>query len=198
MLRAGREREGECVISILVLTLRFAVATVLAVAATAKARDFDGFHRTVRALVPRGAAFVSVSVIAIEATLAALLVSGLAPSAVAAAAAALFLGFSALSLWAVRSGAQISCNCFGSSDRELGKDSLETSLLLAAAALAYLALLQVKEPTLTLGQAPLAALLGVAAVMGARWLLALRDLVPMVRQRRLLDRELAETAGSPS
>jgi hypothetical protein len=34
--------------------------------------------------------------------------------------------------------------------------------------------------------------------MGARWLLALRDLVPMVRQRRLLDRELAETAGSPS
>src|ERR1044072_9773185 len=60
MVRAGREREGECVISILVLTLRFAVATVLAVAATAKARDFDGFHRTVRALVPRGAAVVFV------------------------------------------------------------------------------------------------------------------------------------------
>src|ERR1044072_5411862 len=117
IVRGGREREGECVISILVLTLRFAVATVLAVAATAKARDFDGFHRTVRALVPRGAAFVSVSVIAIEATLAALLVSGLAPSAVAAAAAALFLGFSALSLSAARSGGQISCNRFGSRDR---------------------------------------------------------------------------------
>jgi hypothetical protein len=89
----------------------------------------------------------------------------------------------------------ISCNCFGSSDRELGRDSLETSLLLAAASLAYLALLQWTQPSLTLGEAPLAALLGVAAVMGARWLLAFRDLAPMVRQRRLLDRE-AEPARS--
>jgi hypothetical protein len=179
------------VISISALALRFAVATVLAVAAAAKTRDFDGFHRTVRALVPRGAALVSVTAIAVEAALAALLVSGVAPSAVAAASAALFLGFSALSLWAVRSGVHISCNCFGSSDRELGRDSLETSLLLAAAALAYLALLQVEQPSLSLGEAPLAALLGVAAVMGARWLLALRDLVPIIRQRRLLERELA-------
>jgi uncharacterized membrane protein YphA (DoxX/SURF4 family) len=179
------------VISILVLTLRFAVATVLAVAATAKARDFDAFHRTVRALAPRGATLVAVSVIAVEAGLAALLVSGLVPSAAAAASAALFLGFSALSYWAVRSGVHISCNCFGSSDRELGKDSLETSLLLAATALVYLALLQWTQPSLTLGEAPLTALLGVFAVMGARWLLALRDLAPIVRQRRLLERELA-------
>lgn len=175
--------------SILVLTLRFAVATVLAVAAIAKARDFEAFQRTVQALVPRGAGLVSAGVIASEATLAALLVSGLAPSAVAAATVVLFLGFSALSVWAMRSGVHISCNCFGSSDRELGRDSLETSLLLAAASLAYLALVQRTQPSLTLGEAPLAALLGVAAVMGARWLLALRDLAPMVHQRRLLDRE---------
>ncbi len=181
--------------SILVLTLRFAVATVLAAAATAKARDFETFRRTVRALVPRGAGIVSVGVIAIEATLAALLASGLAPSAVAAATVVLFLGFSALSVWAMRSGVHLSCNCFGSSDRELGRDSLETSLLLAGAALAYLALLQRTQPSLTLGEAPLAALLGVAAVMAARWLLALRELAPMVRQRRLLDRE-ADPAGS--
>ena len=184
--------------SILVLTLRFAVATVLAVAATAKARDFETFQRTVRALVPRGAGPVSAGVIAIEGTLAALLVSGLAPSAVAAATVVLFLGFSALSVWAMRSGVHLSCNCFGSSDRELGRDSLETSLLLAAASLAYLALLQRTQPSLTLGEAPLAALLGVTAVLGARWLLALRDLAPIVRQRRSLDRELAEPARSAS
>ena len=181
--------------SILALTLRFAVATVLAVAAIAKARDFETFRRTVRAFVTRGARIVSAGVIAIEGTLAALLVSGLAPSAVAAATVVLFLGFSALSVWAMRSGVHVSCNCFGSSDRELGRDSLETSLLLGGAALAYLALLQRTEPSLTLGEAPLAALLGVAAVMGARWLLALRELAPMVRQRRLIDRE-ADPAGS--
>ena len=184
--------------SILVLTLRFAVATVLAVAANAKARDFETFRRTVRALVPRGAGLVAAGVIAIEGALAALLVSGLAPSAVAAATVGLFLGFSALSVWAMRSGVHVSCNCFGSSDRELGRDSLETSLLLAAASLAYLALLQWTQPSLTLGEAPLAALLGVTAVMGARWLLALRDLAPIVRQRRSLDRELAEPARSAS
>jgi len=178
-------------VSILVLTLRFAVATVLAVAATVKARDFETFQRTVRALVTRGAGLVSAGVIAIEATLAALLVSGLVPSAVAGATVVLFLGFSALSVWAMRSGVHLSCNCFGSSDRELGRDSLETSLLLAAASLAYLALLQSTQPSLTLGEAPLAALLGVAVVMAARWLLALRALVPVVRQRRVLERELA-------
>jgi len=190
MLAPATSVRGSC-LSILALTLRFAIATVLAVAATAKARDFEAFERTVRALVPRGVRLVAAPVIAVEGALAALLVSGLAPSAVAAAAAALFLGFSALSFWAVRSGVHISCNCFGSSDRELGKDSLETSLLLTAASLAYLALLQAVEPSLTLGELPLAMLLGVTAVLGVRWLLALRDLVPMARQRRLIDQEVA-------
>src|SRR4051794_13552856 len=118
MLAAAKSARGSCV-SILVLTLRFAVATVLAAAATAKAREFEAFRRTVRALVPRGAALVSAGVIATEGTLAALLVSGLAPSAVAAATVALFLGFSGLSVWAMRSGVHINCNCFGSSDRKL-------------------------------------------------------------------------------
>jgi Methylamine utilisation protein MauE len=180
-------------VSILVLTLRFAVATMLAVAALAKARSFGEFRRTVAAILPwrRGVTLVSAAVIATEGTLAVLLATGVAPSAVSAAAVVLFLGFSALSAWAMRSGVHISCNCFGSSDRELGRDSLETSLLLAAATLAYLALLQRTQPSLTLGEAPLALLLGVTAVMGTRWLLALRDLAPIIRQRRTLDRELA-------
>ena len=197
MLAPATSARGSC-LSVLVLTLRFAIATVLAVAATAKARDFEAFQRTVRALVHQGVPLVAGAVMAIEAALAALLASGVAPGAVAGASAALFLGFSALSLWALRSGVHVSCNCFGSSDRELGRESLETSLLLAAAALVYLALLQRTQPSLTLGEAPLAALLGILAVMGARWLLALRELGPMVRQRRSLERELAESGGSAS
>jgi hypothetical protein len=180
------------VISILTLTLRFAVATVLAVAALAKARSFDDFRRTVDlfAAWPRG---VAAGVIAAEGTLAVLLAAGVVPTAVAAVTLALFLGFAALSLWAVRRGIHLQCNCFGAGDRELGRDSLETSLLLAAATLAYLALVQRAEPSLTLGQAPLAAFLGVAAALAGRWALAAGEVAAIVGQRRRLDRDLEST-----
>jgi hypothetical protein len=177
------------VISILALTLRFAVATVLAVAALAKARSFNDFRRTVDALVawPRG---VAGGVIAAEGTLAVLVAAGVVPTAVAAVTLALFLGFAALSLWAVRRGIHLRCNCFGAGDRELGKDSLETSLLLAAATLAYLALVLRAEPSLTLGEAPLAIFLGAAAALAGRWALAAGEVAAIVRQRRRLDHDL--------
>jgi methylamine utilization protein MauE len=94
------------------LTLRFAVATVLAVAALTKARSFGTFRQTVGTLVPwrRGVAAVAVTVVGVEAALAALLAAGVAASAVAAATLALFLGFAAVSLWAVRRGLHVRCN----------------------------------------------------------------------------------------
>lgn len=189
-----RTQRGECAISILALTLRFAVATVLAVAALSKARSFGSFRRTVDALVPwrRGVTAIASGVVATELALAALLAAGVAASAVAAATVALFLGFAALSLWAARRGLQVRCNCFGPSDRELGKDSLQTSLLLAGATLAYWGLLRRAEPSPSLGELPLATLLGIAAVLGGRWLLAAGDLAGIVRQRRRLDSELAQ------
>ena len=176
-------------ISILTLTLRFAVATVLAVAALAKARSFGDFRRTVEALVarPRG---IPAAVIATEGMLAVLLAAGVAPTAVAAVTLGLFLGFAGLSLWAVRRGVHLQCNCFGAGDRELGKDSLETSLLLSAATLAYLALVRRAEPSLSLGEAPLAVSLGVAAALAGRWLLAAPEVAAIVGQRRGLDRDL--------
>ena len=179
-------------ISILALTLRFAVATVLAVAALAKARSFGSFRRTVDALLPRhrGVTAISAMVIAAEAALAILLAAGVVPSAVAAATVVLFLGFAALSLWAVRRGVHLQCNCFGAGDRELGKDSLETSLLLAGATLAYLALVRRAEPSLSLGEAPLAVLLGIAAALAGRWSLASGELAAVVGQRRRLDHDL--------
>jgi uncharacterized membrane protein YphA (DoxX/SURF4 family) len=184
------------VISSLALTLRFAVATVLAVAAVAKARSFADFRRTVDALAPwRGAVTpLAAAVIATEATLAVLLAVGVATTAVAAATLALFLGFAALSFWAVRRGVHLQCNCFGAGDRELGRESLETSLLLAAATLAYLALLQRAEPSLTLGELPLALLVGATVALAGRWALAAGEVTAIVGQRRRLDSDLERSA----
>lgn len=167
---------------------------MLAVAAVAKARDFGSFRRTVDALVPsrRAVAPAAVSTVVTEAVLAALLVTGVAASAVAAVTVVLFLAFAALSYWAIRRGVHLQCNCFGAGERELGKESLETSLLLAAATLAYWVLLRRVEPSPTLGELPLAVFLGVAAVVGARWLLAAGALLGIVRQRRRLESDLAQ------
>ena len=187
-----RQTGGEGAISILALTLRFAVAIVLGVAALAKGRSFGGFRRTVDALTPwrRGSTAIAAAVVAAEATLAVLLAAGLLASAVAAATLALFLGFVALSLWAARRGLRVPCNCFGSGDRELGKDSLAMSLLFAGAMFAYWALLRRAEPSLALGELPLAAMLGIATALGGRWLLAAGELAGIVRQRRVLERDL--------
>ena len=184
--------------SSLALALRFGAATVLAVAALAKARSFGSFRRTVDTLTPwrRGVTATAALVVAVEATLAVLLATGVAASAVAAATLALFLGFGALSFWAAHRGIHVRCNCFGAGDRELGEDSLRTSLLLAGAALAYWGLLQRGEPSLSLGELPLAALLGIFAVLGGRWLLAAGELAGIVRQRRRIERELAQPARS--
>jgi uncharacterized membrane protein YphA (DoxX/SURF4 family) len=180
-------------VSILALTLRFAVAAVLAMAAVAKVRSFGDFRRTVDVLTrwPRGATAIAAVVVATEGTLAVLLAAGVLATAIAAATLALFLGFAALSVWAVRRGLQVQCNCFGSGDRELGNDSLATSALLAAATLGYVALLWHDEPSLALGDVPLVVLLGITGALAGRWLLAAEDLTAIVRQRRLLEKDLA-------
>jgi hypothetical protein len=54
-----------------------------------------------------------------------------------------------------------------------------------------LALLLSNEPSLALGDVPLVALLGIARALGGRWLLAAGELAGIVRQRRVLERDLA-------
>jgi hypothetical protein len=51
------------------------------------------------------------------------------------------------------------------------------------------------EPSLALGELPLALMLGIAAVVGGRWLLAAPELAGIVRQRRRLDSDLAESGA---
>lgn len=167
---------------------------MLAVAALAKFQSFDAFRRTTEALVPRGVASAAAAgVIALEAILAGLLATGVWASAVAVATFAVFLGFVAVSLWAAHRELRVRCNCFGHSDRELGRDSLTMSIPLAAASLLYWALLQNVTPELTAGELPLAASLGVATVLGARWLMATPELARAVRQRRMIDAATRET-----
>ena len=131
-------------IAVAAFTLRFALAIVLAVAAVAKARSFGAFVRTVDAIVPwqRPARAAAAAVIAVEAALSVLLAAGVWVNAVSLGTLALFLGFAAVSLWAARHEVHVRCNCFGQSERELGKDSLVTSLLLAGATVAYWTLLR--------------------------------------------------------
>jgi hypothetical protein len=190
LCRAGSHARGRALISTLTFTLRYALAAVLTVSAVAKLRSFDDFRWTVRAVVPRRrtASVLAGAVVAVEATLAVLLAAGLAADAVAAATFVLFLGFVVISVWAELRGLRVRCNCFGHSDRELGKDSLATSLPLAVVALVYWALLRGANPELALGELPLAACLGVAVLLGARWLLAGPELVRMTHQRRLIDK----------
>jgi hypothetical protein len=185
------------VIAVLVFTLRFALAIVLAVAAGAKARSFRAFVRTVEAVVPRErtARAAAAAVIVVEAALAVLLAAGVWVNAVSLATLALFLGFAAVSLWATRHELHVRCNCFGQSERELGRDSLITSVLLAGATVAYWALLRRTDDSLTPGELPVALVLGVAAVLGARWLFAARELAGIVRQRKVLERDLAKATG---
>ena len=49
------------------------------------------------------------------------------------------------------------------------------------------------DARLTLGEAPLAVLLGIAAALAGRWALAAGQLAAIIRQRRRLDRDLEGT-----
>jgi len=179
--------------------VRFALAIVLGLAALSKARSFGAFRLTVGELLPwrRGVSAAAAAVVATEAALAGLLAAGVLATAVAAATLALFAGFAALSWWAQRRGLRVQCNCFGRSERELGRESFLTSALLAGATVVYLLLLPSVD-SLALGELPLVLGLSVAAVLGGRWLLAAGELAGLVRQRRLLDGELAQPAPGAS
>lgn len=180
----------------LALSLRLTLALVLAAAATAKVARFVDFRRTVRAVLgSRGATPAAAAVVAAESVLAASLGIGALAGVTALATVVLFVGFAALSVWAVRRGLRVACNCFGRANEELGRATLARSALLAGAAATYWALLQASDLSLAAREIPPAAGLALAFVLTGRWLLAGGDLVRIIRQRRRLDFDLA--AQSP-
>jgi Methylamine utilisation protein MauE len=180
----------------LALSLRLTLALVLAAAATAKVARFVDFRRTVRAVLgSRGARPAAAAVVAAESVLAASLGIGALAGVTALATVVLFVGFAALSVWAVWRGLRVTCNCFGRANEELGRATLARSALLAGAAATYWALLQASDLSLAAREIPPAAGLALAFVLTGRWLLAGGDLVRIIRQRRRLDFDLA--AQSP-
>ncbi len=179
--------------------MRFALAIVLGLAALSKARSFGAFRLTVGALLPwrRGVSAAAAAVVATEAALAALLAAGVLENAVAAATLALFAGFASLSWWAQRRGLRVQCNCFGKGERELGRESFLTSALLGGATVVYWLTLPYAD-SLALGEVPLVLGLALSVILGGRWLLAAGELAGLVRQRRLLDGDLAQPAQGAS
>jgi uncharacterized membrane protein YphA (DoxX/SURF4 family) len=173
------------------VVFRATLAPAFAAAAIGKARDLKAFQRTMTALgIPsRLVAPVSYAVVLLEALLGVLFALGVRPLASASAAFALLIGFTAVSVYAAAVGIQVSCNCFGASERELGRHSAMSSLLLAAIAVGYA--LSARQARGEVGPSleDLPALIGlvVGVILLGRWFLATWQVAPMIRARRQIE-----------
>lgn len=109
------------------------------------------------------------------------------------AALLLFLGFSLTSLWAAASGIHVSCNCFGTSDRQLGKQSLVTPLMLGLAVGVYMLLPHSRDQAMPVETTFAVIGMGGGTIVYGRWLLAAPALAAVVRQRRTLENDEQRT-----
>jgi uncharacterized membrane protein YphA (DoxX/SURF4 family) len=183
------------------LSARLALAVVFLSAATGKARTFREFAIPLQGLgLPRSLTRVATAVlIAYEALVAALLVSGLVPRLTVVLVALLLAGFVAVALFAVASGRRIACNCFGGSSSLLGWRTVARSLLMALALAAYAAAPTFAEPLGGVNVLHTGALTA-ALLLLAAWGLTGPSLVSLARQRRAsqrLARLLLEAADRP-
>ena len=129
--------------TVLVLAARDSLAAVLVVSAVAKAADFRGFSRTVSGLLPPLDSqdlypLLAGLIIALEAAVSGLVLSGLWPRLANVALLSMAAGFTVVSLYGVRFRPSVACRCFGSlSDSRFGTLSVirSTALLALAAAL---------------------------------------------------------------
>ena len=162
---------------------RVLVAIVFLVAAVAKVRDFDGFRRSVRDLVPGTDPFGSLApftVVALEFLVPVLLVVPTAPAGVGGFGAALGLdaGFVVVIARALRRGATTPCHCFGrASERRLGRPDLIRDLVLAVVAAAGLAACLSGAPV---PGAAATVVAGAAGAVGALLLIVLDDVVEIL------------------
>lgn len=173
----------------LALAARLLLAAVLLTAAAGKARSFRAFTVPLRGLgVPRPLAAVATSaLIAYEAGLGLLLAAGLFPAPTVAAAALLLAAFIAVSMGAVMSGRQVTCNCFGASGSLLGWGTAARAVLMGAALAIY-----AEAPTFpgrlawpgAVRSAALVTGLALAMLLAGRWATSAPALARLLRQRR--------------
>ncbi|GAA2397545.1 methylamine utilization protein MauE [Actinomadura vinacea] len=99
------------------------IGLVFAVSAVSKVRDFGGFARSVRALVPVGPGhvrLVAITTTALEALVPPLLIAPPTAPYGFGLAAALLVAFTAAIAASIRRGRRATCRCFGPSSVPLG------------------------------------------------------------------------------
>jgi len=171
---------------------RILLAAVFLAAAVSKARSPASLAETIRRIGVDSRLTMATAwgVIAYEAALGLLFALGVVPMITALAALALLVIFACVSLIAMKSRRTIPCNCFGASDTPLGAATLARSaLLLLAIVLYYLGFRFVGLiwwPT-SVDVAVSASSLAVAAALFGRWLLVIRDIAALVRDRHQRD-----------
>ncbi|MBA3736264.1 MAG: DoxX family membrane protein [Actinobacteria bacterium] len=176
---------------------RVFLSAVFLYSGTTKLTDRDPFEHTLQEVmdaiglnlrwaVARQATLVFATV---ETALGCLLLSGREPLAATLATIALLALFVSVSAIAGRSGRDISCNCFGSSDSHLGWETTGRAVVLAIPAAIYYASVEGTgsvwwPPSVSFASS--AAGLIVAAVLLFLWLSNITLIGQSVRERRLL------------
>ncbi|MGW3996868.1 MauE/DoxX family redox-associated membrane protein [Amycolatopsis sp. NPDC004772] len=117
------------------------IAVVFAASSFSKLRDFRGFARSVPALVPMPARWVTpVSVAVVGTELASAVLVLVTPIAGFALATALLLAFTAAIAASLRRGRRAPCRCFGATESPIGPRHLvRNTLLICSAVLGALA-----------------------------------------------------------
>lgn len=185
------------------VVLRLAVGLVLLRAATAKVAGLAEFRQTVSALgVPwRIARFAAGLFVVAEGGIALWVLSGWAAEVAAIGCLLLVAGLVLVSGYALATGRNVSCSCFGASDRPLGGQTLLLSGPLLAAQAAYLSigLTAARFPAASSTELPIALALAVLLIAYAAGLSAGPVFIRIVRHRRRLDAAMeaeASAAGS--
>lgn len=118
------------------MLLRVGIGLVFVSAGIAKVRDDRSFRAALGATVSvqQLRQLASLGVPTAELVVGALLVAGIAPGAAALAAAMMLLAFAVWAARVVRSGASVTCGCFGSGARPVSQFVVVRNLVLAAVA----------------------------------------------------------------
>jgi len=175
------------------------VGLVLLRAATAKIANFVTFQTTISGLgVPRRivryAAFIFVLA---EGCLALWALSGWSAQVAAVACLVFLAGLVSVSAYAMATGRNVSCSCFGASDRPLGRQTLFLSgpLLLAQATYALIGSTAATYPTAGFAELPVAYALALVLIALSAILAVGPTFVMIVRHRRRLAKAMAVESG---
>jgi uncharacterized membrane protein YphA (DoxX/SURF4 family) len=181
------------------LALRLILTLTFVSAAVGKARAPRSFQLTLEQLGmrPVSAHVAAWFVVGCEAAVALELALGADPRLIAATTGGLLFAFVATSLYAVATGRDVACNCFGAGDSRLGARTVARAALLGLAVGLYVGIAgeslpsesMLRSATVTLSFAVLALLLG-------RWLLTAPALAGLIaKRRRGNSMEMSEAPG---